>query len=58
MSVVEVVQHVLAMGCSYSFESDRSVFSLCQLCGTFTYLDVIGVCSTCVSYVGSLLLWM
>jgi uncharacterized Zn finger protein len=36
---------------SYSFESDQSVFSRCQLCGTVTALDVIGVCSACFSHV-------
>jgi len=41
MPVVEVVQPLSVMCCSYSFESDRSVFSRCQLCGTVTCLNAM-----------------
>jgi hypothetical protein len=43
---------------SYSLWCDRSVFSVCQLCGSVTAWDVIGVCSGCVSYVVQLQLVM
>jgi hypothetical protein len=54
----ECVQLVSAMWFSYSLGCDRSVFSLCQLCGSVTAWDVIGVCSACVSYVVQLQLGM
>jgi len=58
VSVVEVVQPSSAMWYSYILGCDRSVFSLCQLRGAVTALNLTGVCSVAVSYVGQLLLWM
>jgi hypothetical protein len=58
MSVVEVFQPLSALWYSYSLGCDRSVFSPCHLRGAVTALNLTGVYSAAVNYVGQLLLWL